>query len=59
MLETLNHVFSISQKWDLPGSSTKRFNCKTTVVELNVEAYQGTKINYRGNFGRSTLEPAM
>jgi len=25
-LETLNRVFSISQKWDLPGSSTKPFN---------------------------------
>jgi len=27
-LETLNQVFSISQKWDLPGSSTKPFNCQ-------------------------------
>jgi len=25
-LETLNRVFLISQKWDLPGSSTKPFN---------------------------------
>ena len=26
-LETLNRVFSISPKWDLPGSSTKLFSC--------------------------------
>jgi len=25
-LKTLNRVFSISQKWDLPGYSTKPFN---------------------------------
>jgi len=26
-LKTLNRVFSISQKWDLPGYSTKPLNC--------------------------------
>jgi len=44
-LETLNRVFSISQKWDLPGYSTKRFSCnigfraKSIVVVVVVVDY--------------------
>jgi len=33
-LKTLNRVFSISQKWDLPGYSTKPFNCWYWLVLL-------------------------
>ena len=34
--ETLNRVFLISQKWNLPGSSTKPFNYNEYYVELSL-----------------------
>ena len=54
-LETLNRVFSTSQKWDLPGSSTKRFNCSGDLRKYCI-ALHGLRLSKNAEFSHYIIQ---